>query len=227
MTLSLVLFDADGVLLDSLAPHLAICRDISDRFALSLDIPSATELKRRVQAGVAISPMPEFFRAMGFPEARIEEADEIYRRTFMERYTPAPFPGTHEMLSAVRGMHLRLGIVTSNVGANVVAALGPSMSLFEPGCVYSADISPDFSKPHAIEAALRHLSLRPDQAVYVGDQPADREAARSSGVRFLGAAYGWGISENDAGFPVARRTSEIPDAIAKLMREAPARPQSK
>ena len=36
---SAVLFDVDGVLLDSLTPHLQICKDKNEEYGLGLTIP--------------------------------------------------------------------------------------------------------------------------------------------------------------------------------------------
>ena len=78
-----VLFDVDGVLVDSLDAHLRICRDKSDEFGLGLDIPDAAALQNMLKRGVVISPMVHFFHAVGMPMAFAERADSDYRREFM------------------------------------------------------------------------------------------------------------------------------------------------
>jgi hypothetical protein len=67
--IKLVLFDVDGVLLDSLVPHLRICQDKSREYQLNLRIPNPSEFRTMVRAGVKISPMKFMFMAVGFPEA--------------------------------------------------------------------------------------------------------------------------------------------------------------
>ena len=204
-----VLFDVDGVLLDSLTPHLKICEDKNREYGLGLRIPNPTEFKTMVRAGIKISPMKHFFTAVGFSEEFAERANQQYQRIFMQAYRPVPFPRVHETLTALHDARLQLGIVTSNVMANVVEALGESVALFRPDCVLTKDNTAGMSKTEAIVAAVAKFGVRADETIYVGDQPADWEAARAAGVKFLGVSYGWGISDEDEGFPIAREISDI------------------
>ncbi|MGZ5267125.1 MAG: hypothetical protein ACXWCC_10055, partial [Caldimonas sp.] len=52
-----VFFDVDGVLLDSLPQHLAICSDKAREYGLRLSIPDVQGFRRLVAAGVKVSPM--------------------------------------------------------------------------------------------------------------------------------------------------------------------------
>ncbi len=210
--LRLALFDVDGVLLDSLTPHLSICEDKNHEYGLGLSIPTAPEFKKMVRRNkLVISPMKSFFTAVGFPDRVAEKANEQYQKVFMKRYTPAPFPETHAVLNKL-SKHLRLGIVSSNVRENVVEALGSNVDFFDRRCIFTKD-SDTFSKSRAISAALTTLQARPSETIYVGDQLADWEAANAAGVHFLGVAYGWGISEEDRDFPVAKRPGDVPECI--------------
>ena len=61
-------FDVDGVLLDSLPEHLQMCRDKAAEFGLNLKMPSIDEFRNAVSRGLKVSPMQDFFVAVGFPE---------------------------------------------------------------------------------------------------------------------------------------------------------------
>src|SRR5215471_316350 len=128
MTISAVLFDVDGVLIDSLEPHLKICRDKSREFKLGLKIPDARAFRDMVRRGVPISPMKQFFIAVGFPEPLAEKANADYQREFATRYAPAPFPGVKRMLKQLAVGGVALGVVTSNTRSIVTAALGDAMA---------------------------------------------------------------------------------------------------
>jgi phosphoglycolate phosphatase len=203
-----VIFDVDGVLLDSLPEHLRICEDKNLEFGLGLKIPTTSEFKEMVRRGTRISPMEYFFMAVGFDRESAEKANRQYQEIFIEKYPPKPFVGTQETLSTLHDAGVMLGIVTSNVKANVVKALGDSMRVFRQDCVYSRDAMAGIQKSGAI--ALAKATFCTDaEVLYVGDQRADWEAAETAGVQFLGAAYGWGISEDDKEFPIVRSVSEI------------------
>ena len=210
---SIVLFDADGVLLDSLVSHLKICEDLSRKYGLRLSIPSAGDFKEMVRRNVPISPMKYFFKALGFPEEYIERAIGEYTDTFMRDYAPKPFPGISQMLAELSAAGITLGIVTANVRANVESALGEAMRFFCTGCLLSKEDMPDGSKAVAIRSLVKQLDVDPRDVLYVGDLPSDREAAVKAGVEFLGVGYGWGISVEDTGFAVAASAGEIADYV--------------
>ena len=127
----------------------------------------------------------------------------------MKDYAPQPFAGVHEMLGDLHRAGFMLGLVTSNVRSNVEGPLGASMALFRDDCIFTKDSAADFSKASAIEQAVRQCAVGKRETIYVGDQPADVQAAARAGVPFLGAAYGWGISADEDGM----RTVETVDAI--------------
>ncbi len=208
-SLRVVLFDVDGVLLDSLTPHLRICEDKNREYGLGLKIPNASQFKEIVRKGTRISPMNYFFLAVGFPEEFAAKAYLEYQRIFMEVYAPAPFPSVHWTLKSLQDAGLQMGIVTSNFRANVVKALGNSIGFFHPECIYSKDNMAGISKGEAIASAMAKLKASPSETIFVGDQPADWEAAKAAGVKFLGVTYGWGISDEDKEFPTVREVSEI------------------
>ena len=213
----LVLFDVDGVLLDSSGPHLQICRDKSREYGLDLAIPTEAEFRAMVKQGVVISPMVCLFKAVGFPDALAEKATDEYQRIFMTDYAPQPFAGVHEMLENLRRAGFMLGMVTSNVRSNVEGPLGASMALFRDDCIFTKDSAADFSKATAIEEAVRRCAVAKQETIYVGDQPADVQAAARAGVPFLGAAYGWGISRHQDGM----RTVDTVDAITPAFLRTP------
>lgn len=208
-----VVFDVDGVLLDSLPQHLQICRDKAAEYSLtSVRVPDVDEFRRMVQAGVKVSPMRSFFLAVGFSESQADRAVGDYEREFMVRYRPQPFPGVGRMLSQLREAGLTLGLVTSNTRANVAPALGPAMPCFDSRCLYYFDsFAIPRTKAWCLEDAARVLHLRPEECLYVGDQPADVEAAGHAGVPFVGVSYGWGLTHDAAGL-------ELADDIAHLSR---------
>jgi phosphoglycolate phosphatase-like HAD superfamily hydrolase len=213
-----VFFDVDGVLLDSLPQHLQICQDEAVKFGLNLKIPTVNEFRQLVARGVKVSPMLYFFLAVGFPEALAKRAVADYEKEFMRRYQPKPFAGTDKMLSTLRAAGIKLGLVTSNTGANVVPALGNSMNYFEESCLFFFDrYSEPKTKSWCLTEGTRLLGLPLQTCVYVGDQPADATAAREAGVPFLGVTYGWGILASDEQCEmIANNIVQIPDKLIGL-----------
>ncbi|SRR6266849_1303567 len=208
-------FDVDGVLLDSLPQHLQICRDEARAFGLQLEVPDVNRFRAMVSRGTKVSPMSEFFRAVGFPDPYIAQAVAEYERGFMERYKPRKFGHVDETLERLHAAGLQLGLVTSNTRANVEPALGGAMRYFDPRAVFFfEDGLFSKSKSASLVEGARRLGASPAECVYVGDQPADADAAASAGLRFLGVTYGWGIPQGEARFDTVDTVAEIAQRLA-------------
>jgi HAD superfamily hydrolase (TIGR01509 family) len=209
-----VFFDIDGVLIDSLPQHLQICRDKTKEFGLKLRIPTVDEFRELIRRGTKVSPMRYFFLAVGFPEGLADRAVADYEREFMRRYRPEAFAGVPQLLATLRKAGLELGLVTSNTRANVTPALGNSIGNFDPRCLFFFDRYPvPKPKPWCLLEGARLLGVEPRECVYVGDQPSDAAATFDAGVNFLGVTYGWGISEADTQYVLAKNVLEIADKL--------------
>lgn len=210
-----VFFDVDGVLLDSLPQHLRYCADKALQYGLrNLNIPAASEFKRMIGQGVSVSPMLNFFRALGFPEPLAHRGADDYEHEFMPAYRPMPFPGIELMLRTLFDAGLPLGLVTSNTRANVEPALADLMGYFNRRCLfYYEGISSSKDKTANLKLGAQMLGVAPERCCYVGDQPADRAAADAAGFRFLGVSYGWGFQEHD---PRVRVVNDV-RAIAEVL----------
>jgi len=188
-----VFFDVDGVLIDSLPQHLQICRDKAIEFGLQIEIPSHDAMRLLISRGTKVSPMRNFFLAVGFPETHLDKAVEMHK---------------------LRIAGLKLGLVTSNTRANVAPALGPAMKQFDDSCLFFFDrYSAPRPKAWCLAEGARVLNSVPDTCVYVGDQPNDATAAKEAGFQFLGVSYGWGIAKSDPRFETVDSVAEIPNKL--------------
>lgn len=194
-----VFFDVDGVLLDSLKPHLQFCATEAKLLDPRITIPSANQFRELVASGYRASPMTEFMRVAGIPAQHIEELDKKYQLTFMKDYKPTAFPNVDQVLKNLNGAGLFLGLVTSNVRENVAPALGAAMDYFREDLVFFKDRHGD-KKSDALTAAVKLLNVDPASCLFVGDMQTDADAAYDAGLRFLGMTCGWGILGNEGKF---------------------------
>lgn len=193
-----VFFDADGVLVDSLSEHLSFCESISTKYDLGSSIPTVQRFRALVQNGAQVSPMSAFFRTIGFPEDAIQRAVFDYEANFRSNYRPRQFEGVANLLTTLHDTGLVLGIVTSNTRENIAATLQDLIGLFDRHSAFYLDSDPaPPSKSWCLIEGANGLNLKPEECLYVGDQPADAAAALSAGTRFMGVAYGWGYSRGD------------------------------
>lgn len=210
-------FDVDGVLIDSLPQHLAICRDKAIEFKIELEVPSIEAFRDAVSHGMKVSPMRDFFLAVGFPEADAERAVVDYKSEFAQRYHPPLFEGVNAMLRALRNEGVRIGIVSSNTRENVIPLLADALDAFEPSCLFFYDERlAARPKSWCLTQGAKCLGVVPAACVYVGDQPADLRAAEEAGFQFLGVTYGWGILQGDPRCETVDTIGDIPKRIAEM-----------
>jgi phosphoglycolate phosphatase-like HAD superfamily hydrolase len=208
-----VLFDVDGVLVDSLDSHLRILRDKALQYGVRADVPAPARLKQMLKSGTVISPMFEFFRVVGFPPELAERGVEDYRSEFLTVYRSKPYPGAEALLERLKDAKLSLGIVTSNTLANVRSSLGALFDAFSPELVFDTDHASAPTKVVALELARKSLGVSRERLLFVGDQQSDFEAAKASATRFLGVSYGWVFDEDEPGMDIARSPAEVGDYV--------------
>lgn len=98
-----------------------------------------------------------------------------------------PFPGVAELLKALAGRAIRLGLVSDGSPAvqhRKLAALGPVAARFE-AVVMTAELGATFGKPSPVpfRVACRLLDVPPTATVYVGNDPRkDFAGARAAGL---------------------------------------------
>lgn len=207
-----VLFDVDGVLLDSLEPHLQFARDKTSEFRLDLEIPSAEQVRKLNRNPlVKLSPMFNFFMSVGFPPSKAELAARDYERDFARNYSVAPYDGVRQMLCAIHDeasyRRIPLGIVTANTMNNVAAGLGATLRHFDSRLCFDARaLRP---KRDSLLMATNLLTLTQNQVLYIGDVQSDLHAAQDAGVDFIGVSYGWGLEREETRCPMVHSVEDL------------------
>jgi phosphoglycolate phosphatase-like HAD superfamily hydrolase len=186
-TIRAVIFDIDGVLLDSREANTAYYRDLLARFGY-------TDVAEELLARGHYLNLREAIAAMtGAGPERVQEIWQFASDLagYPEHLLKLP-NGCGACLSDLAESYA-LGVVTSRLRAGIgqferFSGLG---GLFAAAVGYEDYTRP---KPHPepLLVACARLGVTPESAVYVGDAPTDLECALAAGARFV--AYGDGIS---------------------------------
>jgi len=211
-----VVFDWDGTLVDTLGAlyeaNLVVMRE--------LGLPFDRALYRRHFA-------PDWrlmYRRLGVPDARLEEANEIWMTAYDRGIASQLFDGVTESLDRLTTAGRRLGLVTAGdreVVEPQLERLGIA-DRFEAR-VFGDDLPVHKPDPAPLRRALELLGIgdRPSGAAYVGDVPDDMRMARSVGARGVGIVSALG--EADAllaagATEIAGSVSEWVDRTLGIMR---------
>ena len=218
-SISAVLFDLDGTLIDS-APDLGAAADKmrTDRGLASLPIASYRHMAgagARGMLGIAFGLAPD---APNFPAMREEFFRNYESRMLLNTYV---FDGVMELLEALGKRGVRWGVVT-NKASRFTDPLTRAMPLFaSAGAIVSGDTTPH-AKPHPepLFEAARRLDVDPACCMYVGDDERDIIAGRAAGMRTIAATYGYMGAQADAALWQADASIASPMELLQWLNEA-------
>ncbi|HYE38091.1 HAD-IA family hydrolase [Methylocaldum sp.] len=195
-TVSAVLFDLDGTLLDT-APDLVFAANAA---LAEADIPprSMAELKPCISGGAAVMlrcALNGDYEQVLFDRV-LQRMLELYQSHVADR--TQFFDGIESVLDALEQRDVPWGIVTNKMSRFTDPLLEKLNLAGRAGCVISGDTTAE-KKPHPLPLleASRRLDLTPEGCVYIGDAPGDVEAGRRAGMTTLTALYGY-IAAGDA-----------------------------
>ena len=131
----------------------------------------------------------ELYEKLGIPKPKWREVDKAWIRLYAEEH-PTLQPDAKDCLSALHE-RFRLALVSNGSKRRVPGELRRFGldSFFEVVTLggVKEELKPS---PVLLERTLRALKLSPQNAVYVGDAPADIQAARKAGVLSIAIARG-------------------------------------
>ena len=180
-----VIWDVDGVLVDSLGLRLAGLRHAAE--SSGVGVPSEAELRR----WLCHNPRVALQNMRGVNTS--PRAFEDYCRRVARDYI-AGFTGISQTLQEIRRSGMRQGLVTSRNARDTRRwlSLCDVPDVFDTQITYSRSLR---SKPHpdGLLAAAAALGISPQESVYIGDTVEDGTACERAGMPFLLA--GWGTPD--------------------------------
>ena len=186
MPYSLAIFDLDGTLADSFPWFLRNVNDVADRFGFRRIEHDDVESLRHAGSR-------EIIRRLEVPMWKLPAiARHIRRMKAAHLADISLFPGAEAMLRNLRDGGLALALVSSDNDSNARRQLGAAADLFAHfDCGASL-----FGKSTKFRRVVKRAGLPPAQAISIGDEIRDIEAARDAGIAC--AAVTWGYAAPNA-----------------------------
>lgn len=192
------MFDLDGTLVDSLRDlHESLGEVLASRGRRP---PSPDEVRAMVGDGARRLVEKALVATGGLPDVAVTDA---IAREFLEvysarpsRYT-APYDGMIEVVDALRGRGLKLGVCTNKPRAATLAILDATGLARRFDAVVAGDDVPRRKPdPAHVLAACAALGLSAGEVAMVGDGPHDLLAAAGAGARPIGVRWGYGAVDS-------------------------------
>jgi pyrophosphatase PpaX len=178
-----VLFDLDGTLLDT-------SEFIFGAFEHTLARHEREVLDRETMGkmmGRALSECYEKF-APGIDPEELMQRHRIFQSG--NKHLVKAFPGAKQLLKNLKKRGYKVGIVTSRVGSAQESMDQTGISKYVDVLIDSGATKQHKPHPEPVEAGLKKLQLKPEQAVVVGDGDADVLSGKAAGVITIGVTYG-------------------------------------
>lgn len=197
----LAIFDFDGTLADSFPFFVAHFNRLADRHSFRRIVDEEIEALRGHGAR-------ELMSRFGIPLWKLPVVARSFTALMKEHHAAIPlFDGIPAALSWLAGREVTLAVVSSNSRANVTGILGQHCRHFR----YLDCGASIFGKEARLRKILRRTGIAPEQAIYVGDQPSDCEAARAAGIAFGMVAWGYGTPRAFEGLDPDTHFAEVKD----------------
>ncbi len=209
----LIVFDWDGTLFDSTA---LIARCIQCACAdLGLPIPDAQQAAYVIGLGLhdALQHV-----VPGLARERYPELGLRYRHHYFARqHELVLFPGTLDMLHALKARQHGLGVATgkSRKGLDEALTSVSLQGLFD--ATRTADETAGKPNPLMLNELMAELGAEPSRTLMIGDTTHDLQLAANAGTASIGVGFGAHAPEAFAAFKpllVAHSTAELHDWLA-------------
>jgi beta-phosphoglucomutase len=180
-----VIFDMDGVLVDSYHAHYRSWLETARPWGLTF-----SEAEFGATFGRTSREIIEHFwgqgRFSGEEIAALDAAKEAAYRAIVARDFPA-MPGAKETIPALHAAGFRLGIGSSGPPENVELALERlGIRPWSGAAVTGEDVTRGKPDPQVFLLAAERLGVRPRRSVVVEDAPAGIAAAHAAGMAAVG-----------------------------------------
>lgn len=181
VTYNVVIFDLDGTLADSFPWFLRVVNDVAREFDFRSISPEEVE-------GMRGSDSRAILKSLDIPLWKVPRIAARMKALKSAQLHDIPlFPGVPAMLSALTDAGIRLALVSSDNEANARRQLGTHVALFSDfACGASL-----FGKAPKFRKILKRAGVPPANAIAIGDEIRDFDAARAAGVSFGGVAWGF------------------------------------
>jgi len=181
MSIDALIFDFDGVVIDTETPDFQTWRDVFQEYGANLDLAWWSQFIGGSSANVDL--LQELEKLAGRPVDQ-EHVRETRRRRYLEIVAASPMlPGVMDYISQAKQLGLKLGIASSSNRSWVEGHLAVRGIIHHfDSILVSEDVSQVKPDPELYRLAAYRLGTRPENALAIEDSANGVTAAKSAGM---------------------------------------------
>src|SRR3989338_3116241 len=219
MTLKVILFDYDGVLVNSFPNIHKVYQIICQQ--LGRKCPTDLETFRKIYGYSYV----ELRKNLNIPPEEYTEVERIYREEILKQQPPL-FEGIKEVIQTL-SQHYTLILLSNNVKEEVL----PKLTHFGLLPYFKKIIAEDenyLGKTESILQLMKEFSLASDQIVFIGDRDIDYDLATKAGLKhIILVEYGWGYSKEKLDYNPLVLIKKPQDLLEAIDRKKPSQNSKK
>ena len=212
MNYRLAIFDFDGTLANSFPWMVSILDSVAETFHLNPPQQEQIETLRRFDSRTILN-------MVGIPLWKMPLiAHHVNQRMGDEIHHIRLFEGIDRLLAGLSQQGTQLAVVSSNSAANIRQVLGPEISAliqyWECGVAL-------YGKSTRLRNVLRQSGVQPAEAISIGDEIRDIEAAKKVAIPFGAVAWGFTHVESLIAHSPTYIFASVEELIRGLMLDTP------
>jgi len=186
MKYRLVIFDSDGTLADTLPWMRGVFNELAEEHGFRRVEPHDYDRFCGLHGGALL-------RELGLPLWKLPRVVSSMRRRMSEHTGKfSLFPGIPEVLTRLAAGGVQLAVVSSNSRENVERVLGPDNARLMTHFACGVSM---LGKAARLRQVIRRSAVAPSEAIYIGDEIRDAEAAERAGIAF--GVVTWGLHRQE------------------------------
>ncbi len=182
-----VVFDLDGVLVDSAVCHYRAWKQMADELGVPFDEKKNDRL-RGVSRRESLMILLEGHRTLG--EAEIEDIlhrkNEVYKQMVNQAGEELLLPGVKPFLSRLKVAGVKLAVASSSKNTPALLKQAGLDQYYFDAVADGNDIRQSKPHPEVFLLAAKRLGVKPARCLCVEDAPAGIESGRRAGMKTLG-----------------------------------------
>jgi phosphoglycolate phosphatase len=203
----LVIFDSDGTLADTLPWMRDVFNELADEHGFRRVEPREYERFRDLHGAALL-------RELGLPLWKLPRVVTSMRRRMAEHLGEfSLFPGISDALHRLATGQVQLAVVSSNSRENVERVLGMNSTKLITHFACGVSV---LGKAAKLRQVIRRSSVPRSQAIYIGDEIRDAEAAAKAGIAFGAVTWGHHRAEILARHNPAEMFATVQEMAEKL-----------
>lgn len=185
MKLKAVIFDVDGVLVQSMERHFLAYQKAFSQVGVEVR-PEEVFAQEGRRSREVVQSMAEA-RGLDLPKEQLDEINRVKQSTFVS-FGPQPlYPGVPELVAKLKERGLFVAAVTGTNRNNVNNHLGDLTKRFD-AIVTADDVKRTKPDPEPYLSALEKLGVQAGEALVVENATLGIKAAKAAGIRVVGVA---------------------------------------